>query len=119
MTAIDTTPAPQTEDRRKRAAWRPLAAAAAAGSVLLITGFGVYAMLNATATGATKVDAGTISLTLADAGAGFTQDISKIAPTDAVNRFVTLTNAGSLEGKALQVKIASTAGSNGNTALIT
>lgn len=118
MTLIDT-PAPQAEDnRRKKAAWRPIAAAAAAGSVLLITGFGVYATLNATATGATKVDAGTLSLTLADAGAGFTQEINKIAPTDSVNRFVTLTNGGNLEGKALNVKIAATAGANGNTALI-
>jgi hypothetical protein len=118
MTLIETAAAPQAENRRKKAAWRPMAAAAAAGSVLLITGFGVYATLNATATGATKVDAGTLKLTLADAGAGFTQDITKIAPTDAVNRFVTLTNSGNLEGKALNVKIASTAGANGNTALI-
>lgn len=117
MTLIETA-APQADNRRKKAAWRPMAAAAAAGSVLLITGFGVYATLNATATGATKVDAGTLKLTLADAGAGFTQDISKIAPTDSVNRFVTLTNSGNLEGKALNVSIASTAGANGNTALI-
>lgn len=118
MTLIETAPDQSEDGRRKKGAWRPMAAAAAAGSVLLVTGFGVYATLNATATGATKVDAGTLSLTLADAGAGFTQEINKIAPTDSVNRFVTLTNNGTLEGKALNVRVVATPGANGNSALI-
>ncbi len=108
MSATVTSPVTPTEDERRKRAWRPLAAAAAAGSVLVITGFGVWASLNATATGVSTVDSGTLTLALADKGVGFSQAVSKLAPGDKVSRFVTLTNTGTLEGKSLTMGIEST-----------
>lgn len=102
--------APAEDERRKRAAWRPLAAAAAAGSVLVITGFGVWASLNATATGVTSVNSGTLKLVMADSGVGFTQNLTNMAPGDSINRFVSLTNTGTLDGKALTLAITAPAG---------
>ena len=94
MSATLITPAVTDENDRRKRAWRPLAAAAAAGSVLVITGFGVWASLNATATGVTSVNSGTLKLVMADNGVGFTQNLSNMAPGDSVNRFVSLTNTG-------------------------
>jgi hypothetical protein len=117
MSATTSAPAaaPAEDDRRKRAAWRPLAAAAAAGSVLVITGFGVWASLNATATGVQSIDSGTLKLALADKGVGFSQNLANLAPGDSVARFVTLTNTGTLEGRSLTLKVAAT----GSDALVT
>ena len=106
-----TTPAPQVAESnsRKRAAWRPMAAAAAAGSVLLVAGFGVWASLNAEATGVQEVNTGTLRLSLADAGtAGFAQTVANMGAGDSQSRYVTLTNGGSLEGRNLTMKVAAT-----------
>jgi hypothetical protein len=103
-------------DRRRRAAWRPLAAATVGGAVLVTTGFGVWASLNATASGAAEtVTSGTLKLALAANGTGFNQAISNVAPGDTVNRYVDLTNSGSLDAQALTVQVAAT----GSSALIT
>lgn len=101
--------APAETHRRKRAAWRPLAASAAAGSVLLVTGFGVWASLNATASATQAVSDGTLSLTGAANGVGFTNSIANMAPGDTVDRYYTLNNGGSLASKALTVKVTPTA----------
>lgn len=101
-----------TDRRAKRAVWKPLAAAGIGGAVLLATGFGVFAQLQATATNTTplSVNSGTLLLTLADNGAGFTTAIERVAPGDVVRRHVTLTNTGTLAGTglALNAKAATT-----------
>lgn len=77
---------------------------------------GVWASLNATATGsAQSVQSGTLKLTLASNGVGFGQGISNVAPGDVVNRYVALTNSGTLDAQALTVQVAAT----GSSALIT
>lgn len=119
MTPALSTPAASadTDDRRKRPVWKPLAAAGIGGAVLIATGFGVFASLSATAnnTTAQQVDSGVLSLTLANNGTGFTQIVDKLAPLDTVNRFVTLTNNGSLAGKDLGLRLTAT----GSSSLIT
>lgn len=93
----------------RRSAWRPLAAAAAGLAVLVIGGQGVFAALSATASSAPQAaTAGTLSLTLAPNGAGFTQPVAALAPGDTVHRYVDLTNGGSLAGAGLTVAVAST-----------
>jgi len=111
MTEMLTAPAATVAEtpRKKRAAWRPLAASAAAGSVLLVTGFGVWASLNATASATQAVNDGTLSLTGAANGLGFTTTVANMAPGDVVDRYYTLTNGGTLGSKALTVKITPTA----------
>jgi hypothetical protein len=47
-------------------------------------------------------------LDLADAGNGFSTSINNLAPGDVVNRYVTLTNSGTLDGIGLSVKTAQT-----------
>ncbi len=73
-----------------------IAAVAAAGIVL--AGGGVYSILNATAFNTTPqtISSGTIKLELADNGVGFSTNIANMAPTDVVNRYVSLTNSGTL-----------------------
>jgi hypothetical protein len=104
-------------DRKKRAAWRPIALAVIGASVLTTTGVGVFATLSASVNNVTPqaVDSGTLELALGNNGAGFSQQIANLAPGDIVNRFVTLTNSGSLEGKDLTFAVAAT----GTAALIT
>jgi hypothetical protein len=70
---------------------------------LAVTGVGVYAALNATAfnTSAQTVSSGTLKLSYADNGAGFTTAISNMAPGDQVNRYVDLSNNGSLAARNL------------------
>ncbi|MEN9801935.1 MAG: hypothetical protein RLZ37_1060 [Actinomycetota bacterium] len=106
-----------TGDRKKRAAWRPIALAVIGASVLITTGVGVFATLSASVNNVTPqaVNSGTLELSLSDNGAGFSNQIANLAPGDIVNRFVTLVNSGSLEGKDLTFSVAST----GSTALIT
>jgi hypothetical protein len=112
MTITTAAPAAElSEDspRRKRAAWRPMAAAAAAGSVLLVTGFGVWASLSAEATGVQSVNSGTLRLSLADTGtAGFAQTVGNMGVGDTQSRYVTLTNNGTLTGRDLTMKVAAT-----------
>ena len=98
----DLEPAPRRSRRRLAGA------ALVAGTGLLLTGTGVYAALSATAfnTTAEAVTSGTLKLTLADNGAGFSQAVSNVAPGDVVNRYVTLTNGGTLDGKDLKLGVA-------------
>lgn len=94
----------------RHALWRPLAAAAIAGTVLMTTGYGVWAGLTANATSsAQQVSSGTLSLTLSDNGSGFTQPIASIAPGDVVNRYVTLTSGGTLAAQRLTLGLTSSA----------
>jgi hypothetical protein len=102
----------QSEDRRRRAAWRPFAAAAAGAAVLVGAGFGVWASLNATASGsAESVSSGTLKLTMAANGTGFQNAISNLAPGDIVNRYVDLSNSGTLDAQNLTVQVAGTGAS--------
>jgi hypothetical protein len=109
MTAADTTTPAATEeqDRRKRPIWKPLAAAGIAGAVLVATGFGVFASLQATAnnTTAQRVDTGVLSLALTDNGAGFTQPVANLAPEDTVHRFVALANNGTVDARGLGLNV--------------
>ncbi|MGQ0843969.1 MAG: TasA family protein [Sporichthyaceae bacterium] len=83
---------------RRRSPWGPLAFAAAGAAVLILSGQGVWATLNATATTSTPqtVTSGSLTLTMAPTGVGLTQSISGLAPGDVVNRHVVLTNGGNL-----------------------
>ncbi|MGM1059149.1 TasA family protein [Saccharothrix sp. Mg75] len=104
------------QENRRRPVWRPIALAAIGGSVLVAMGVGVWATLTATAANVTpeQVTSGTLKLALGNNGAGFGQSITNLAPGDVVNRYVTLTNSGSLDAQALTVQVAAT----GSSALI-
>lgn len=104
-------------DARRRSAWRPLAVAVTGGALLMTAGFGVWAGLNATAFNTTpqSVDSGTLSLSLDDNGVGFSSSISNLAPGDVVNRYVDLTNDGSLDAQGLTLSVAA----SGDSQLIT
>lgn len=92
---------------RRRSAWRPVALAAVGGSVLVAMGAGVWATLGATAANVTpeQVTNGTLKLAMAPNGAGFTQNITNLAPGDVVNRYVDLTNGGTLDAQALTLRV--------------
>jgi len=100
----------ETETTRKKKPWRIFAWAAIVVSIAAMGGQSILASLNATAfnTVAENVDAGTLKLKLTDNGAGFSQNISLMAPGDVVNRYVTLENDGSLDGQLLSLKTAQT-----------
>jgi hypothetical protein len=102
---------------RRRPAWRPLAVAVTGAALLTTAGFGVWASLSATAFNTTpqSISSGTLSLTLADNGAGFTSSITNMAPGDVVNRYVDLTNGGNLAAQGLTLAVAAT----GSSSLIT
>jgi hypothetical protein len=106
-----------TSAARQRSVWRPLAMATVGGAVLVTMGVGVWATLNATASTVDpqSVTNGTLKLTMAARGTGFSQGISNLAPGDAVNRYVDLTNGGTLDGQALTLRVTGT----GSTALTT
>ncbi len=94
------------------ASW-PTGAQIAAASVVAIGGLslttsGVWAALQATANNApgVSVTSGTLSLTMAGNGAGLTTSITALAPGDTVNRFVALTNGGTLAAKDLTLSAA-------------
>lgn len=97
-----------------------LGASAVTGVGLLLTGVGVYAGLNAAATGTESVNSGTISLTVGHDGnsAGFPENVSGIAPGDVYNTYVTLTNgtAGNLAAQNITLTVT---GNPSNSALIT
>jgi spore coat-associated protein N len=91
-------------------------ATAAVGGVTLISS-SVFASLSATAfnTSAHSVSTGTLKLTHAASGVsgltgGFVTAISTMAPGDTVNRFIDITNGGTLDGTALTLKVADAAG---------
>ncbi|MEU4745105.1 TasA family protein [Actinosynnema sp. NPDC023658] len=105
------------QHNRRRPAWRPVALAAVGGSVLVAMGVGVWATLTATAANVTpeQISSGTLKLALGNNGAGFSQSITNLAPGDTANRYVTLTNGGSLDAQALTMQVAAT----GSTTLVT
>jgi hypothetical protein len=115
-------PAPvqlETDARRKRAAWRPLAAAVLGGAVAITAGFGVWAQLTATASTTTpqSITTGTLKLELAKNGVGVEQQIANLAPGDTVQRYLTLTNTGTLAAKDLTFAV--TTGTGSSPVLIT
>lgn len=102
------------EVKKGKRSWRPFAGAVIVISIAAIAGQSVIASLNATAfnTTAQNVNAGTMKLDLADSGNGFSTSISNAVPGDVVNRYVTLTNSGSLNGIGLTLKTAQTGSAN-------
>jgi hypothetical protein len=103
-----------------------LATAALGGLALVSTS--VYASLSATATNVTggSVNTGTLKLTQAPSAVvgitgGFVTDILNIAPGDTVNRYVDLTNGGTLDGNTLTLtavaSVANALSTNGTTGL--
>ncbi|MEI6649187.1 MAG: hypothetical protein WCO08_06050 [Actinomycetes bacterium] len=87
-------------------------ATATVGGVSLISS-SVFATLDATATYTSQgIDNGTLLLTQAadtnTSSAGFTSSISLLAPQDVVNRYVAVTNGGTLDGSTLTLKATST-----------
>jgi hypothetical protein len=102
---------------RRKSVATPLALAGLGAAVLALTVGGVSAMLSAQTQNprVEAVTAGTLSLSLSDNGAGFSQDVSNLAPGDVVNRYVNLTNNGSLDGQNLSLAVTGV----GSQALIT
>jgi spore coat-associated protein N len=80
---------------------------------LAVTGAGVFAALNATAFNSTAqtVSSGTLKLVYADNGAGFSTNITNMAPGDVVNRYVSLSNTGTLSATGLNLSAADATGS--------
>jgi len=107
-----------TQKSRHGLSWRTAASGVIGLSLLAIASTGVLAGLNATTSSVPQtVAAGTLRLTMAatTGSAGFGQSISNLAPGDVVNRYVTLTNSGTLGGQGLTLTIAS----SGTPSLIT
>jgi len=90
---------------------RRVATAAVVATVgLLLTAFSVFAGLNANAnSGATAFGSGTLKLTMAANGTGFTTGVTNMAPGDVVNRYVALTNGGTLDATGLGLQVADSA----------
>lgn len=92
-----------------------IVAAAALGGTALVSS-SVFASLTATASnagGTGSVTSGTLKLTQAASGVtgitgGFTTAISGMAPGDTVNRYIDLTNGGTLDGSAMTLGLAAT-----------
>jgi hypothetical protein len=105
--------APTTENRHSA---RTLAAAAFAIGALAITGAGVYAGLTADATNSGSpetVSSGTLKLTMdaASGAASLTTSVTNLAPGDIDNRYIVLSNSGTLTGKNLGLKVEDATGS--------
>ena len=94
---------------------RLAATAVLAGSVMLVAGSSVFDGLNTTVSASQDDSVGTLILSTANNGAGFSQSIANLAPGDVVNRYVTLTNAGTLNAQTLGLAITS----SGTQTLIT
>ena len=100
--------------RRSRSVWKPIALATIGVATLVSSGVGVFATLQAEVSNVAPqaVDSGTLKLSMSNNGAGFSQAITNLAPGDTVNRFVTLTNSGTLDGQILTLQTASTGSQN-------
>jgi len=88
---------------------------ATVGGVALV-GSSVFASLTATAnnTAAHSITSGTLKLTQAASGvagltAGFTTAVNAVAPGDTINRFMDLTNAGTLAGASITLGVVDSA----------
>jgi hypothetical protein len=106
---------PREKERRRNR--RTAAGVVFAVIGLAITGAGVYAALNATAFNASSqtVSSGTVKLVYADNGAGFSTNITNMAPGDVVNRYVDLSNNGTLAARNLTLSAADATPSNLST----
>jgi hypothetical protein len=100
--------------KHKKSAAPPLALATVAASLLVVTSFGTYAALTAEVSPVTPQEAstGTLILDLADNGVGFSEDVTGLAPGDVVNRYVVLTNSGTLDGGVTTLQIDATGGAS-------
>ena len=103
--------------KKGRQRWRSFAGIAIVLSLGAMMGQGVLSSLNATVSNVNPQNnnAGTMKLDLANAGNGFGSAINNLAPGDVVNRYVTLTNSGTLDGIGLSLKTAQ----SGTQSLIT
>ncbi len=92
----------------RRFQWRSIAGFAIALSLTAMVGQGVLSSLNATVFNVNpqNLNSGDMSLDLANSGNGFSTSIENMAPGDVVNRYVKLTNSGSLDGIGLTLKTA-------------
>lgn len=95
----------------------PLTVAALALALLVTTGFSTYAALIAEVSNpsAQAVSAGTLNVDLSDNGNGFGVSVSNLVPGDVVNRHVTLTNDGTVEGATISLEVTA----SGEASLIT
>src|SRR3954447_24865881 len=86
---------------------RTLIAASFGVAALALTGAGVYAGLNAEATGTQAVSSGTLSLVqLAGTGSGgLATPINDMAPGDSVSRLVDVTDNGTIDARDLQLTV--------------
>lgn len=92
-----------------RGTTRTLTFAVAAAALLLLAAVGVRAALFATADGGpTTVASGTLLLDLAADGDGLDASLDGLAPGDTVDRFVDLTNTGTLAAGDLTVALQAT-----------
>lgn len=94
---------------------RTAAVSIIAGATLVIAGTNVLAGLNATVSASETGSSGTLILTSANNGVGFSQSVANLAPGDIVNRYVNVTNSGTLDAQALGLAISAT----GTSSLIT
>ena len=103
--------------KKGRHRWRSFAGIAIVLSLGAMMGQGVLSSLNATVSNVNPQNnnAGTMKLNLANSGSGFGSAINNLAPGDVVNRYVTLTNSGTLDGIGLSLKTAQ----SGTQSLIT
>jgi hypothetical protein len=92
-----------------------MVAATLGGTALISTS--VFASLTASAANVSggSVNSGTLKLTQAPSGVvgitgGFNTAITNVAPGDTVNRYITLTNGGTLDGAVLTLATTSTPG---------
>lgn len=99
----------------KKIATVALFTTAAVGGVSVVSS-SVFASLNATAfnTSAHSISTGTLKLTQAASGVagltgGFVTAITAMAPGDTINRFVDVTNGGTLAGQTMTLGIADSA----------
>jgi spore coat-associated protein N len=79
------------------------------GLAMSVTATGAVALLNAIAYNdpGQAISSGKLSISLADNGAGFTQAISVLVPTDTVNRYVDVANNGTADGTDLTLTVRS------------
>lgn len=89
---------------------RPLAVAGVGVALLALAAGGVRATLSAIAENEEPVtfSSGTLLLTLEDDGSGLSVPLSDLAPGDTVDRFVDLTNTGTLDAGDLTVEVTAT-----------
>lgn len=84
-------------------------------SIVSVTfSYSVFAGLNATATNSSPqtVSTGTLKLSFSktDSSNGFTQSITNMVPGDTVNRYVTLTNGGTLNSESMTLQVSTGVG---------